>query len=163
MKQLFFTIAILLGLLQTINAQEGFSAQAGLSAVTLSVDFAGQSESDTEIGFFAGVGYQFSIDDKFDLQPSLLFSVVDDLNSLYVPVMVKYNLTDQFNIQAGPQVNYLLEDAFDSGQFGIDIAAGVGYRITDEIYVQGRYGLEIVRDLDNVNVNTFQIGVGYNF
>lgn len=162
MKKLFLTLAITLSLVLTAKAQEGFSAQAGLSMLNTSVEVLGESASESEIGFYAGVGYQFNLSDEISLQPSVLFNLVKDLNSVYVPVMFKYNLSEQFNVQAGPQINYLLED-FDTGALGIDIAAGIGYMISDKLYAQARYGFEVSRDIENFDINTLHIGVGYNF
>ncbi|WP_299890096.1 outer membrane beta-barrel protein [uncultured Lacinutrix sp.] len=162
MKKLFLTLIIAFSITISSKAQEGFSAQAGLSLVNTSVEVMGASASESEIGFYAGAGYQFDLSDKIALQPSLLFSLVKDLNSLYVPVMVKYNITDKFNIQAGPQINYLLED-IDKGAFGIDVSAGLGYLISDKLYAQARYGLQVSRTIDNYDINTLHIGIGYNF
>ncbi|WP_346882434.1 outer membrane beta-barrel protein [uncultured Algibacter sp.] len=162
MKKLILTLAITITATLISKAQEGFSVQAGLSSVSISTKVEGQSASNSEIGFFAGVGYQLSLTDKIDLQPSLLFSLVDELNSLYIPIIAKYNINDQFNVQAGPQINYLLED-IDKGKLGIDLAFGAGYSISEELYVQARYGLEVSRDIEDTNINTFHVGVGYNF
>ncbi len=162
MKKSFLTLALIVCSIFISNAQEGFSVQAGISNVSFSTEFEGGSASDSELGFFLGAGYQFSLNDNFDLQPSLLYSAVKDLNALYIPVMVKYNISDKFNVQAGPQVNYLLED-IDDGKLGIDIAAGVGYKISDEFYALARYGFQVSRDIENFDINTLHIGVGYNF
>ena len=98
---------------------------------------------------------------EIDIEPSLLVSIVDDLTALYIPVMAKYNISDQFNLQAGPQINYILEDNFDQGAFGLDLALGAAFNITEQFFVEARYGFEIVRDLENANINTLTVGVGY--
>ncbi len=146
-----------------VNAQEGFFAKAGLSSVSLKVDL-GEfgSASDSEIGFFAGVGYNIEASETFDIEPSVLFSVVQDLTSLYIPVMAKYKVSEDFSIQAGPQINYLLED-LPEGEFGLDLAFGVGYNFTEKFFADARYGVQISRGLDGFDVNSLQIGVGYRF
>lgn len=161
MKKVVLVAALaLLGF--SVNAQEGFFGKVGLSNVTAKVDILGASVSDSEMGFLAGVGYNFVIDDTFEVEPSLLFSVVSDLNSLYIPIMAKYKVSDEFSIQAGPQVNYLLED-MPQGEFGLDIAFGVGYNFTEQFFADARYGLEVSRDIEGFSLNTLQIGVGYRF
>ncbi|WP_460218713.1 outer membrane beta-barrel protein [Psychroserpens sp. MEBiC05023] len=159
MKKLMLLAAVAVFGLTNVTAQEGFSAKAGFNSV--SFEFAGVSVS--ESGFYIGAGYQFEVSEDFDVEPAVLYSSVSDLSSLYVPVMAKYNVSEDFSIQAGPQVNYILEDGFDDGAFGLDLAFGLGYNITEEFYAEGRYGLGVVRDLDDVDVNTITIGVGYRF
>jgi len=162
MKKILFTAAIAVLGFTSVNAQEGFSAQAGLSSVTLKVDAGDLSISNTESGFFVGIGYAFEIGEQLMLEPSILYSSVQDLDALYVPVMFKYAISDKFKVLAGPQVNYILDD-LPEGQFGLDIAAGLGYDITEKLFAQARYGFQVSRDIDNLNVNTLQIGIGYRF
>ncbi|MBT8183277.1 MAG: porin family protein, partial [Eudoraea sp.] len=136
----------------------------GLSSVSIKVDLGefGGSVSDSEIGFFAGLGYNFEVSEEFEVEPSILYSLVSDLNSLYVPVMAKYKVSNEFSIQAGPQINYLLED-LPEGEFGLDFAFGVGYNFTEQLFADARYAFEISRGVDGFSVNSLQIGVGYRF
>ncbi|WP_142785671.1 outer membrane beta-barrel protein [Changchengzhania lutea] len=160
MKKLFLLSTFVIFAFGNVNAQgAGFGVKAGYNAV--SFDFGGASVS--EGGFFVGLGYEFDLSESIDLEPSLLYSSVKDLSSLYIPVMFKYNLSEEFNIQAGPQVNYILEDEFDEAAFGLDIAVGAGYDITEDFFAEARYGFQVSRDLEGVDVNTFTIGVGYRF
>ena len=151
MKRLFFTIVALITL-SNLNAQDGFSAKLGINTVSV------EGEGDT--GFYLGAGYQFELTETIDLEPALLFSSVDDLNSIYVPIMFKYGVTDQMSLVGGPQINYVndLEDA----AFGIDLALGLTYDVSDEFYVEARYGFQIARDTE-FNLNTASIGLGYRF
>lgn len=149
-------------------AQEGFELKAGLNNVSISVDtgdeFFGEV-SDSELGFYLGGGYNFVASEKVDVEPSVLFSFVDDLTSLYVPIMVKYKIADKFNIQAGPQINYLLEDLVD-GELGLDLAFGGGFQIDANWFIDARYGIELTRGGDfgeYVDINTLTFGVGYRF
>jgi hypothetical protein len=149
-------------------AQEGFEVKAGLNNVSISLDtgddFFGEV-SDSELGFYVGGGYNFVASDKVDVEPSVLFSFVDDLTSLYIPIMVKYKIADKFNIQAGPQINYLLEDLPD-GELGLDFAFGGGFQIDANWFIDARYGFELTRGGDFgefVDINTLTFGVGYRF
>ena len=146
----------------SVNAQEGFFAKAGLSNVTAKVDIFDETVSDSEMGFFVGVGYNFEVSDTFEVEPSVLYSLVSDLNSLYIPIMAKYEVADSFTIQAGPQINYLLEDV-PQGEFGLDLAFGVGYSFSEQFFADARYGIEVSRDIEGFSLNSLQIGVGYRF
>jgi hypothetical protein len=127
MKNLsFYLIIILFYVTTTLNAQEGFSAKAGLNNVSISLDVDEfGSVSTSNLGFFLGGGYNLELNETFDLEPSVLLSFVNELTSLYIPIMAKYKITETFNIQAGPQINYLLEDVPD-GALGVDLAFGGG-------------------------------------
>ena len=160
MKKVLVVALVLIGF--SMNAQEGFFAKAGLSNVTAKVDIFDESVSESEMGFFVGVGYNFDVSDDFDVEPSLLYSLVNDLNSLYIPIMAKYEVADEFTIQAGPQINYLLED-MTQGEFGLDLAFGVGYNFSEQFFADARYGIEVSRDIEGFSLNTLQIGVGYRF
>ena len=166
MKKLIFTTFALIGMVFTMNAQEGFAAKAGLNNVSISVDTDGFGNfSDSELGFYIGGGYNFEAGENFDIEPSVLLSIVSDLTSLYIPVMGKYEVTEGLTIQAGPQINYLLEDT-DDGAFGLDLAIGLGYQIDENWFVEGRYGFEVSRGGDfgdAIDINTLTLGAGYRF
>ena len=151
MKRLFFTIVALITL-SNLNAQDGFSAKLGINNVSV------EGEGDT--GFYLGAGYQFELTETIDLEPALLFSSVEDLNSVYVPIMFKYGVTDQMSFVGGPQINYVND--FEDAAFGIDLAFGLTYDVSDEFYVEARYGFQIARDTE-FNLNTASIGLGYRF
>ncbi|MFP4846315.1 outer membrane beta-barrel protein [Winogradskyella sp. PE311] len=156
MKKLFLA-AFAVFAFASINAQEGFSAKAGFNSVSISVSGASGSES----GFYLGLGYQFELSEEFDIEPAILYSSVSDLNSLYIPVMVKYGISEDFSLMAGPQVNYLLEDV-EQGEFGIDLGAGLSYNISEDFYAEARYAFQVSRDIE-ADINTLTVGVGYRF
>ncbi len=157
MKKLCLVAIIAIFGLANVNAQ-GFSAKAGFNSITLK----NSGFSATESGFYVGVGYAFEVSEEINIEPAVLYSAVSNLNSIYVPIMVQYSVSEDFYIQAGPQVNYLLED-IPSGEFGLDIAAGAGYNISEEFYVEARYGFQVSRDWGNTDLNTLSVGVGYRF
>lgn len=159
MKKLIIASVFILSITYSTYAQEGFAAKAGINNVTIDVDGFG---SESELGFFLGGSYTFDTNGAIQIEPSVLVSIVDDLTALYIPVMAKYPISDQFNVQAGPQINYLLEDV-DEGAFGVDLGFGAGFNIDDNWFVEARYAFELIRDLENANINTLTAGVGYRF
>lgn len=159
MRKLIIAAVFVLSLSFSTYAQEGFAAKAGINNVTIDVDGFG---SVSELGFYLGGSYTFATNGDIQIEPSLLVSIVDDLTSLYIPVMAKYPISDQFNLQAGPQINYILEDV-DEGAFGLDLGFGAGFNISDQFFVEARYAFEILRDLEGGNINTLTAGVGYRF
>ncbi len=166
MKKLVGIAVFALCISVSVNAQEGFAVKAGINNVTAKVDLGAFGDvSNSELGFYIGGGYNFAINDQWEIEPSVLLSIVSDLTALYIPVMAKYKIGEAFNIQAGPQINYLLEDVPD-GAFGLDLAVGGGYQINDNWFVEARYGFEISRGGDfgeSVDYNTLTVGAGYRF
>ena len=181
MKKLSILAVILTAIsINTSTAQEGLSAKAGINIVRITTDFGDAFEdefeegfgpeisgsvSSSETGFYFGAGYNFAINESLSIEPAALISIVSDLTSLYIPVMAQYKLGESFFLQAGPQINYLLEDVED-GALGIDIAVGAGYNIDETWYIEARYGFEVSRGGDFgdfTNINTLSIGAGYRF
>lgn len=166
MKKIFICLIFSLAITTISFAQEGFALKAGINNVTIKVD-AGDfgSASESELGFYVGGGYNFEVSDQFAIEPSALISFVKDLTSLYVPVMLKYEVAESFSIQAGPQINYLLEDV-EEGAFGLDLALGAGYQFNDNLFVEARYGFQLSRGGilgDFTKFNTLTFGAGYRF
>ena len=123
-------------------------------------------------GGYAGAFVDIYISDKLHLQPGANFAYVNDYNILYFPLMLKYMIGDRgFNVQAGPQVTYLLGSNNETkDQFGWELGAGLGMDITKSIFIQGRYTYEVsnrkVNDFLNApsqdfKFNNIMIGVGY--
>jgi len=167
------------------NAQEDekaksskFGAKAGFNSTSLRVSFDGTSASESVSGFYLGVFGEFEVSEKFDIQPELQYVSVseDGENSdfLIVPILAKFNVTEEFNILAGPQFDYLLDDE-DGGlnRLGLGLAAGIAYNIDDNFVVDARYSLGLTNrtgDIDEfegfdikTTFNYIQVGLGYRF
>ena len=161
MKNLLLAGLFTLFTTAAVNAQ--WSVMAGLNNVTVKVDVAGfGSASDSELGLFFGGGYEFDVDEKITLEPSVLFSFVSDLTSLYIPVMAKYEVAENVKVVAGPQLNILLEDVED-GATGVDLGLVGEYSFGNGWFGFARYAFQIARggDLgDLYNINTLTLGVG---
>ncbi len=174
-------IAIAMFAFTLTNAQT-FGAKAGFNSSMSAIDITGfDDDSDAINGFYIGGFAEFEISEGLILQPELLFvSVIEtsdidgvdseSYSSLYIPIMFKYYVVDKFNVQAGPQITFSLEETIDDfSALGVDLALGLGYDITDNIFVDARYGYQLSNyytgDSDGVSIksNTLQIGLGYKF
>lgn len=108
-----------------------FGAKVGLNLSNLRGDYpAAINEHNSKIGFHIGGFAQYEINDKFALQPELLFSTQGNtyvhktyygggsyydgadynlkLNYLNLPIILKYKIIDKLNIEFGPQIGYLI-------------------------------------------------------
>jgi len=106
-------------------------------------DFSPDARTSMHLGLFATI----MVSESFGIQPELMYNsvgskfelggndLVQKLNYLTVPVMLRYNPVPVFNIHAGPQFGFLLsakseadgnsEDIKD-GYKGLDLGIGVG-------------------------------------
>ena len=102
-----------------------FLIKAGLNIASLTND----PTASPRPGINLGVGTELFINDKFSIQPELLYSAQGArfdfdypvgwgyvntggtirLNYINVPIMAKYYITEGFSIQAGPQVGFLVK------------------------------------------------------
>jgi hypothetical protein len=145
---------------------------------------------DSKLGLLGGLYLTASLSDKIAIQPEIFFSSMGSkfdlfgeelktkLSYISVPVLLRYNINENFNFQVGPQLGLLMsakgeadgdsEDIKD-GYKGIDFGAALGLGVD---FGKFNGGLRYVAGLSNVNDddsdgdltlknNTFQIFVGY--
>ncbi|WP_281232067.1 porin family protein [Flavobacterium gelatinilyticum] len=159
------------------NAQEiKFGVKGGVNITNWTAESEVNVKSKT--GFNAGVIAEIKLSDKFDVQPELLYSTLGTkftnlpaefdgdyymlstdwkLSYIVVPVMFKYNISEKFNVEAGPQIGFLTsakfekikmegvslgssdaKDMFQTVDFALN--AGLGYNLTENVFFGIRYG-----------------------
>ena len=144
--KLFLTVLVLVSIAATAQKTK-FGAKAGLnvSVLSLSGDLPGGGQTTSKTGLVVGATAEFAITKKFSVQPELLFSTdggtysynapfagsnilyyytqLISTNSLSVPVIAKYYISNDLSIDAGFQLSYLLsaksELNFNSSGFTI--------------------------------------------
>ena len=185
MKKLLLTAAAVFAF-GFANAQETkFGVKAGLNMADLSGD--DTDGIDSKLAFHVGGFAEIKLTDKFALQPELLYSAQGgkadggkyNFDYINLPVMAKFYITEQFSVEAGPQVGFLVsakvkpdsgdsvdvKDELKSTDFGFN--AGLGYNFTENLSAGVRYnmGLSQVIDADGVDAKTsvFSLSVGYKF
>lgn len=170
MKKLFLVAAVAVFGLANVNAQSQFGVMAGYTNITAKAKFADGSTSHGESGFFVGGVADFTISEQFHIQPEVLYANASDANFLYIPILAKYMVSEEFGILAGPQANLILEDMADGfNSFGIDLTFGANYKFTENFFAEARYGIEITNRITDGgsdvkgSYNTLHIGVGYMF
>lgn len=162
------------------NAQDSklsFGIKAGVNLSSIS-GMKGDDGSDAKgrTGFYVGGLANYSISDKFSIQPEVLYSMEGAdkraLDYIRIPVMAKYEVVENFSILAGPSFafrmaaeNAELEKATKSSDFGLGIGAAYAF---GNIFVDARYnmGLSDIKDAsegDTLKNNNIQLGIGYKF
>jgi len=135
-------------------------------------------------GFFVGLLAEIEATEKLFIQPEVLYSSIGDEGAIIIPVMAKYYIADSFNLQAGPQLDFLtgipdlVKEAIKT--VGFSLGFGAGYDINESFAVQAKYTVGLTNRIDNdlsdlipgsisgilspeLKTDTFQIGVVYKF
>ena len=199
MKKLFFAVIFTAIAMTSVNAQK-FGAKLGLNMATLSGDV---SNTKMKTGFHVGGVAEFEITDQFTFQPEIVFSMQgtkydsDDtsglgsslldsrlkLNYINMPLIAKYYVTESLNIQAGPQIGFLMsanfantagggisdtdvdvKDQMNGLDYGVDF--GIGYTMDFGLFIDARYNLglaDISDDNATTKNNVISVSVGYFF
>ena len=165
-----------------------FSAQAQLLQIGVKAGLNYANFSRTEIqtdaitSYHAGLVAEIKLLDKFSIQPELLYTTQgasyenagqefkNELGYIAIPVLAKIYLSDSFSLELGPQASFLLSEkdkfnAKDSNTFDFGLAAGLGFKITKNIFIQGRYVLglsEVSAEAETKN-SVFQVSAGLLF
>ena len=170
MKKLLLVAITVLGFTYLSQAQEvRFGATAGYLNARESVKADGISISASESGFYLGAVADFNVSENFNVQPELLYANVDGSSGLMLPILGKFAISEKFNLQAGPQLVFSLEDSIENySSVEFDIAGGLGYDITDDFFVEARYTFQINNSYtgsEDVKVrgNYLTVGLGYKF
>jgi opacity protein-like surface antigen len=170
MKKLVLVVVAVFGIVLSSHAQEArFGATAGYLNARGSVKAEDITISASESGFYIGAVADFNVAENFNIQPELLFAVVDESNGLILPILGKFAISEKFNLQFGPQLVFSLEDTpedFSSVEF--DIAGGIGYDIDEDFFIEARYTFQINNSYTGsedikVRGNYLSVGVGYKF
>src|SRR5690554_2149585 len=177
MKKLVLSALAVCALSGSAFAQQEvkFGPKAGVNFANLS-NF---DNSEMKTGFHVGAVAEIKFNDKFSIQPELLYSAQGTkfpinnsevkLNNDYIniPIMAKYYIVDGFSVEAGPQVGFLtkaelegtfgnltgttdIKDNVKSVDFGVNF--GLAYDLPNGFFANARYNLGLAKVYEDVNV-----------
>ncbi|WP_298553531.1 hypothetical protein [uncultured Algibacter sp.] len=161
MKKVLLLAAIAVFGLTSVNAQDTqFGVKAGIDIMSQTV--AGFSVSSTNV-YFGGFA-EIELD-SFTLQPEVIYVAATGGGLVHVPVMAKFNLSDEFNLLAGPALGFLTNSG-GGKSFNYGIEAGVAYDISEALFLEARYSLGLADFAPDgagftSKLNGFFIGAGY--
>ena len=156
MKRIILLSIVLFG--YSVNAQQEFKfgPKAGVNLSTLS----NSPKAKMLIGFYVGVVAEIKFDDKFSIQPELIYSsqgakydysvslgnisgtiFQEKLEYINIPILAKYYIYNGLSVELGPQFGFLVKA-----------------ESKDEISANGTT-FENKRDFKN-EVNSFDFGIG---
>lgn len=180
MKKIILAPIFLLVLSTNVHAQlVKFGLKAGLNYANITGTVI---QTDAITSYHAGLVTEIKLGETFALQPELLYSTQgatyktaledfkNELGYLSIPVMVKIYLGKTVSLELGPQASFLLSeknefDIEDSNTFDFAATGGLGFKITKNIFIQGRYVLgltEISKNADTKNA-VVQVSAGILF
>tara|TARA_R110001583_G_scaffold77623_4_gene211246 strand:+ start:37972 stop:38484 length:513 start_codon:yes stop_codon:yes gene_type:complete len=169
MKNLILTVFVAFAAIFSLNAQTMFGAKAGFVSANSKVEADGLSMTNSESGFAVGLFAEFELSETIDLAPELLYTSVDETSILQLPIMAKFNIGENFNILAGPQITYILEEQIDDfTNFSIGLGAGVAYDFSDNLFIDAKYTLQLTNTYTGsadatAKIHFLNIGLGYRF
>lgn len=185
MKKIFLAAVLFIATSATIQAQLlRIGVKAGVNFASQTGDAFPEQNFDKEgiTSFHAGLVAEIKLLERFSVQPELLYSTQgatyknaideykNELGYISIPVMAKFYLTDSFSLEVGPQASFLVSekndfDVKDAETFEFGLNAGLGFKITKNFFVQGRYGLGLTEASKNADVknSTVQLSAGFMF
>jgi len=177
MKKLAVLVVAIL--LSTSGFAQGldFGVKAGANFSS----FSDASNVSNKTGFLGGIFAAVKFGDKLAIQPELLYSQQGaefdtgkiDLNYVNVPVIVKYYLFQGFNLQAGPQFGFVVDDnvskvfnnVTEAESFDLTGVLGLGYDFAFGLRFDGRFnfGLSDTFSEGKGKNSVFSLALGYSF
>lgn len=148
MKKMYFAAIAVVGFSAIGMAQQQvkFGPKAGVNFANLS----GTNDSEMKIGFHVGAVAEIKFNDKFSIQPELLYSsqgakytsliipngtLDHKLNNDYIniPIMAKYYIVEGFSVELGPQIGFLVksEEKVEGSNFSKTVDSKDFYKSTE--------------------------------
>ncbi|WP_438711960.1 porin family protein [Aquimarina muelleri] len=164
-KILFLATFFIFGTLLS-NAQEAsYGIRIGANLSSISSNDIPKDLEDSRFGIIVGFLAEYPVTEKWSVQPEFQYSSLgnDDkslnVDYLQVPIFLKYNFSDLFNIHIGPQVGLkiweweddnIIETKFNT--FNIAAIGGIGVNITENFFADLRYGFGLSNIIDDKNI-----------
>lgn len=192
MKLKQITIALFLGVIGTINAQDstipksngGIKGGYNLAAVS----FDGDGETEQRHGFHIGVYGESFISESFSIQPELMYSqqgyeitnssgtFTQKLDYINLPLMLKAYPSKNFFFEAGPQIGLAIShkeeydglfsgsQEYDPNNFDWGMNFGGGFKTDSGVSLGVRYhlGLGDLYDDGKAQNRVLQFSIGFD-
>ena len=185
MKKLFFAVLTVL----TFTASQAQGLDLGIKAGVNFATLTDASGLDNRTGFVAGAFVGGKLSDRFGIQADLLYSQQGaefnagefNLDYVNVPVVAKIYLSDNFNLQAGPQFGVLVNEEAQTvvgevindiatKDFDVSAVVGVGFDVPLGLRLEGRYNFGLTdvpeekgTDFNKSKNSVITLSIGYSF
>ncbi len=179
MKNVIFSIVLILFVIHSNQAQ---LFKLGIKAGMNYANFEGSTlQTDAITSYHAGLVGEITLIKALSIQPEILYSTQgasyenaveefkEELGYVSVPILAKIHLGKSLSVDIGPQFSYLLSKkvsiSSDINEFDFAVAGGLGFKLTENFFIQGRYTLgltEIDKNADYKN-SVGQLSLGLMF
>ncbi|SRR5690606_26995400 len=183
MKKITLTLLGLVAFSTSALAQQEvkFGPKAGVNFANLS----GADDSEMKTGFHVGAVAEIKFNDKFSIQPEVVYStqgakfsqtlpIIGEVEStikndyINVPIMAKYYFIEGFSVELGPQIGFLMKSEAESGDNTIDtkdayksidfgLGVGLAYDLPMGLFVGARYNLGLSKVNEDVSVGDISV------
>lgn len=180
MKKTIFITVLLLAM------STGMQAQLVKLGIKAGLNYANLTGTDLQLdaltSYHAGFVAEIKLLDRFSVQPELLYSTQgatyksagtefrNELGYLAIPVLAKIYLNKTVSLELGPQASFLLSErnhfaVNDTKTFDFSVVGGLGFKITKNFFIQGRYGLGLTEVSTNAQAknSVVQVSAGILF
>ncbi|WP_025663742.1 porin family protein [Aquimarina megaterium] len=165
-KTVLFAVVLLMFVVLKSQAQEiAYGIRLGANLSSISSDDIPENLKDSRFGIVAGFLAEIPINQKWSAQPEFQYSSLgnDDeslrVDYLQLPIVLKYNFSELFNVHVGPQVGLKIWEWEDNSAgetnfntFNLSAVAGVGVRITENFFADLRYGFGVSNIIDDEDI-----------
>jgi len=154
-----------------------FGIKAGINSAQIKIVSQSSENTQNRSGVYFGAFVNIPSSDAFSIQPEIIYSSTDysgntKMNFLNVPVLLKFNLANNFTGFFGPEAQVLLDldvaenkDLFNS--FLLGFTFGATYKITPNFYLEARPYFAFTKFLEDDSgyrkFNNLQVGIAYKF
>jgi opacity protein-like surface antigen len=180
MKKIAQIFVLIIAFTQFTKAQSlKLGIKAGLNYANVT---GSEIKTDAITNYHAGLVARINITKGLSFQPELIYStqgatyknaiedIKNELGYLTIPAMLQIGLSDSLLLELGPQAGFLLSeknkfDTNNANTFDFSVNAGLGLKITDNLFAQARYGLGLTEIKTNSNIknSVVQVSLGILF
>jgi hypothetical protein len=102
------------------------------------------------------------------VQPELLYTNIQDLEFIHLPIVFKYAIAKEFDLVAGPSLGFLFNKDNSTNPVNVGIDAGFAINLDSHFILDAKYsfGLANLDENGGNNSTTLSglfIGLGYRF
>lgn len=179
MKKVILIVMFLLSTQIEVKAQiMKFGLKAGVNYANFE---SSDLQTDALTSYHAGLVFNFKVVEQFSIQPEIMYStqgasyknvveeVKAELGYISVPVLARIGLGKSVTLDLGPQFSWLasknVDTTTDVKELDFGAAGGLSLKLTNSIFLQGRYVLglsEIGKNADIKN-SVGQLSLGFMF
>ena len=169
MKKILFCIAFFTFSISSIAQDGKFGLSFGYNSLGVDSTIGSVDTSVSFPGLYIGLWGEYRLSEKFSARPEgqMTFKFNNGFNfKEYIALVAfKYDLTDDFNLQLGPQLDYDLATNISGDALGFGVMLGAGYNLNEKMDFSIRYGIPITDRISKggeSKYKIFQIGIGFS-